>query len=126
MTTVVDTSAVLAVVFNEARGDAALPHMHKAYMSSVNLAEAISKLTERGASPELAWTELRRLKLTYVDFDAELARAAGDMRVATKHLGLSIGDCACLALGRAKNLPVLTTDGEMAEANVGVEVRLLR
>ena len=126
MTSVVDASAVLAVVLAEARGDAMLPHMHKAFMSSVNLAEAVSKLTERGATPEIAWSQLQRLKLNFVDLDIELARSAGEMRVATKPFGLSLGDRACLALGRVKGLPVITTDRDMARVEVGVEVKVFQ
>ena len=126
MPAVVDSSAVLAVIFNEPDSDAFLPLMHAGFISSVNLSEAVSKLSERGVSPDLAWAQLQDFRLNCVTFDSDQARSAGEMRASTRDLGLSLGDRACLALARQKGLPVLTTDRSMGEAKVGVEVQLLR
>ncbi len=41
-------------------------------------------------------------------------------------VGLSLGDRACLALGRRKALPVPTTDRAWQGLDVGVEIRVIR
>jgi len=61
-----------------------------------------------------------------VTFDAESAYAAAMLRDRTRQFGLSLGDRACLALGAARGLPVLTADRSWAELSIGVEVRLIR
>jgi PIN domain nuclease of toxin-antitoxin system len=61
-----------------------------------------------------------------VPFDEELARGAGALRPATKSLGLSLGDRACLALAQREGLPVLTADRAWAKLAVGVEVKVIR
>jgi ribonuclease VapC len=38
-----------------------------------------------------------------------------DLRARTKHLGLSLGDRACLAAARSRDLPVLTADRAWAK-----------
>jgi len=59
-------------------------------------------------------------------FDAGLAYLAGLLRPQTKGIGLSLGDRACLALGRHMRLPVLTADRAWAKLRVGVEIRVIR
>jgi PIN domain nuclease of toxin-antitoxin system len=44
------------------------------------------------------------------DFDRDVAVRAAALRAATKHLGLSLGDRACLATAQLRDLPVLTAD----------------
>jgi ribonuclease VapC len=51
-----------------------------------------------------------RYGIDVVSFDEGLARRAGALRPATKSLGLSLGDRACLALAQRVGLPVLTAD----------------
>jgi ribonuclease VapC len=48
------------------------------------------------------------------------------LRLLTKAIGLSLGDRACLALGRKLGLPVFTADQAWENVGVAVEVRLVR
>jgi len=56
----------------------------------------------------------------------EDAVTIGRLRPATRGLGLSLGDRACLALGLRLGLPALTADGAWAGVSVGVRVELIR
>ena len=49
---------------------------------------------------------------------------AGALREATRSSGLSLGDRACLALGLAEGVPVVTVDRKWADVSeaVGVEI----
>lgn len=46
--------------------------------------------------------------------------------MATKKLGLSLGDRACIALGRQLRRPVLTTDRNWRYLELEIEIRVIR
>jgi ribonuclease VapC len=97
-----------------------------ALVSAVNLSEVVARLAE-GGMPEVAiWQDLDRLGLEGVPFDVEQAYAAGLLRPLTRHLGLSLGDRACLSLAQQLGVPVFTTDGAWAALDLGIEVHLVR
>ena len=79
-------------------------------MSAVNLAEVVSKLSERGMPLEAVRSAVGGLGLQLEVFDEASAYAAGDLRRLTQAQGLSLGDRACLALGIRVRSRVLTTD----------------
>ena len=102
-----------------------------AAISVVNLAEVLSKLADAGKDPEQARSDLRAaqgdtgaLAVEHLSEDdcVELAR----LRPRTRELGLSLADRACLALATRLGVPVLTADRTWAEADVDVEVALIR
>ena len=125
---VFDNSAVLALIFNEPGADMAARLMgaDEAVISSVNQAEVLGKLHDNGLSPSDVAAIAQQLPLTVVPFTAEQARLAGDLRPSTRALGLSQGDCCCLAL--AKQLPdatVVTADRPWAGLT-GWNITLIR
>ena len=123
---VLDASALIAVAKRELGADAVLSVIHEAAVSTVNLAETISRLSDEGqGQPEIA-QKLAMYELDVVPFNEEQAWDAGLLRPLTRPFGLSLGDRACLALARSLRLPVLTGDRAWAELNIGVDVRLFR
>ena len=96
------------------------------FISTVNLTECQSKLVHLGALPGEAWEAVRDIVRESISFDDEQARIAGDLIRHTRPFGLSLGDRACLALGRALALPVLTTDRAWSSLQVGVTIHILR
>jgi PIN domain nuclease of toxin-antitoxin system len=62
--------------------------------------------------------------LEIAPFDVAQATDVARLRQPTRHLKLSLGDRACLALGRATGLPVLTTDRSWREAGKRLKVRV--
>ncbi len=127
MTThVADASAILAMLDREPghqRVAAALP---ATVMSTVNLAEIVTSLINKGIPAADARRTTESLEIETVPLDRELALAAGALREVTRSHGLSLGDRACLALGRHLALPVLTADRTWAELDVGIEIQLIR
>ena len=126
MTYVLDSSAVLAFILSERGAEAVGECLPGAAISSVNLAEVVSVLCDRGWDDDGVRRMLAHLALECVGFDQDQAERAGLLRRPTRHLGLSLGDRACLALAAALNLPALTADARMAEFSDGVSVRLVR
>jgi len=112
---VLDSSAVLALLFNEPGADAVESSLPGALLSTVNLAEVITKLSEKGLPADAARAAIEVLCVDIVDFDFDQACLTGEIRAITRAVGLSLGDRACLALSRLRNAPALTTDRAWAK-----------
>jgi PIN domain nuclease of toxin-antitoxin system len=124
--TVLDASALLAVIINEPGAEEVASLFPNAVISSVNLAEVHSKLVRKGVPKDEAWTAASALVHEVIDFDADQARIAGDLAGPTKSLGLSLGDRACLALGATLHAPVYTADRSWKQLKLGIDIRVLR
>ena len=102
-------------------------------ISSGNLAEALSKVAERGADPSEVARDLEMKGILGGLLEIEPvtpqdAITVAQMRPATKEHGLGLGDRICLALGRRLDLPVLTADRAWVELEevLSVKVRAFR
>jgi ribonuclease VapC len=123
---VLDASALLAGLQGEPGGHVVEESDAPLHLSSVNLAEVVAKLVERGGDEPWIRRQIGAVGPVLHPFDTELAYEVGLLRSATHRFGLSLGDRACLALARRLKLPVLTTDRLWAELSLGVDVRLIR
>lgn len=126
MKQVVDSSVVIAYLRDEPGGDILTSDDGPFLLSTVNLAEVLTKVVELGLSIDDVNLVLRRLPIVHVDHDRDDARRAAELRPATVSLGRSLGDRICLALGQRFGVPVLTADTEWAALDIGVDVRLIR
>lgn len=123
---VLDTSAILAIVNGEAGRELVVPVLLASKMSSVNFAEVITKLIEKGLSLDDARRQAEALIVTVIDFDQDQALQAGFLRKITTRRGLSLGDRACIALAMREKLPVMTADRVWTDLDLPVEVVLIR
>ncbi len=127
MTThIADASAILAMLDREPGHERVAAELPATVMSTVNLAEIVTSLINKGIPAADARRTTESLEIETVPLDRELALAAGALREVTRSHGLSLGDRACLALGRHLALPVLTADRTWAELDVGIEIQLIR
>jgi len=127
MTQVFDASAVLAAIFEEPGADRveALWAEGDNLLCAVNYAEVVAKLAERGMGDAEIATVIEGIPLDVIPFDRRSAHQAGLLRQATKALGLSLGDRACLALGMAREARVVTADRSWKRVK-GVDVEVVR
>lgn len=95
-------------------------------MSSVNIAEIVTKLALGHVSTEEVDEVLIQRPLIVVPFTERHAKVAGLLVTRTRHRGLSLGDRACLALGMELGLPIVTADRAWADLDLGVEIRVIR
>lgn len=127
-TRVVDASTAIAMVRNEPGAGLArtLLRDNGGVISAVNAAEVLGKLAEAGMPLDDAETALTTLGLEVEPFTAARVRGVAALRASTRHLGLSLGDRACLALAIERDAPVLTADRRWAELDLPVEVIITR
>lgn len=95
-------------------------------MAAVNAAEVYSKLIEWQLTPEEQVKFQTVLRDMVVPYDNDLALRTGALRTATKALGLSLGDRACLALAQRLQVPAVTADRAWAKLAIGVAVEVIR
>lgn len=95
-------------------------------MSVVNVSEVVERMLRNGQSSDQTLHEIRNLRFRLELFTLEQAASVAQLRPLTRHVGVSLGDRACLALARERQVPVITSDQRWAELNIGVEVRLIR
>lgn len=123
---VADASAVLAFAFREAGWETAMPLLRGSLISAVNAAEVTSRYIAEGGSMTSTRGMLDDLYVVVSPFDAEQAFHTGELHRQTRPYGLSMGDCACLALARGRNLPVVTADRAWRSLPLDLEVVLIR
>ena len=123
---VLDASALLAAMLGERGARTVTEHFADACISTVNLAEVVTKLAERGVPADVIAESLGDLDLDIRDFDPTQAMRTGILRQATKAKGLSLGDRACLALAAELKATALTTDVVWTELDLGIAVKLAR
>ena len=127
MTTLLDASALLASINEERGADTVDTALSDAAMSSVNVAEVASKLSEHGWSPKDIGPLFEQLQLSVIPFDLSTALRSGQLRQATKKLGLSLGDRACISTAMAHNMNVLTADKTWSKLEIsGLTIITLR
>lgn len=124
---VIDASALLALINAEPGADRVAQALESgALVSAVNLSEVLAKLADYGMPDHEAAEVVMSLELEVIAFDVAAASQAAWLRPATRPLGLSFGDRACLALAQTRHLPVLTADRPWARLDIGVPIELVR
>jgi PIN domain nuclease of toxin-antitoxin system len=129
---VLDASAFLAYLSNEPGADVVADAIADgASISTVNLAEVLSRVADRGRDPIdiiERWVDDGLLDgaITVEHFTIADAGEVARLRPTTRDAGLSLGDRACLALARRLDAPALTADTAWSQAEVTVELRQIR
>jgi len=123
---VLDASAVLALLHEEPGHEVVGEIMDGAAISTVNLAEIVAKMRDRGLEVDRLLAAIRESLVDVVAFDAAMAIEAGILAAAGRRAGISLGDACCIALAKALAAPVYTADRAWAALDLGVEVRLIR
>lgn len=130
--TVLDASAFLAYLRDEPGAEAVADAIGGGTaISTVNLAEVLSRVADRGSDPEQAERQLTERGLLAGAIAVEPLTTSDAVEIArlrplTREHGLSLGDRACLALARRLDAPVLTADSAWAKVKLPVRVRQIR
>jgi PIN domain nuclease of toxin-antitoxin system len=124
---VLDASAFLALMNEEKGHEIVASILEHSVISTVNMCEVIAELHDKLTMP---LDEAEGLLLTLVpeiiDFDLDQSVTAASLQLQTKEFGLSLGDRACLALGKKLNAPVYTADKIWSKVNLDIEIVVIR
>jgi len=123
---VLDASAVMASLNREPGYEQVDKIVGDACISSVNLAEVVTKLTSGGITPPVIEAMLAPLSLIVESFDTQRAMATGLLTAKTSKAGLSLGDRACLSLAAELGLQAFTSDKAWAKVDAGANVVVIR
>jgi ribonuclease VapC len=128
---VLDASAVLAFFSHEPGSEVVDERLVVgAAISSVNWAEVLSTLADKGLPPREAIRDATESglfeRLRVYSFQAVDAAAAADLRTPARSAGLSLADRACIALAARLGVPAVTADRDWARVRLPVEIELVR
>jgi PIN domain nuclease of toxin-antitoxin system len=125
-TIVFDSSILIAILKQESGFELAEKSLNEALISTVNLAEVATYLARNSVPADTIREALATFPIQVVPFEENHALIAGCLYVSCRHLGLSLGDRACLALAKSKKLPVLTADKAWSNLDIGISIQTLR
>jgi ribonuclease VapC len=117
---VLDASAILAVLNNEPGVEKVTSLLPEASVSAVNVAEVLAKLISKGMPAPVALEAFRALRVRVVPFEVE--DAARTLSFVARNI--SLGDRAFLATAARVGVPAVTADRKLADSNFPVPVRI--
>lgn len=123
---VLDASALLALLNEEPGAENVRPLMPHDVISAANFCETIQRLRRGGMPLEEVTAALTPLVSQPMPFDHSLAYVTASVYERTRAVGLSFGDCACLALALTRNAPAVTAEREWVNVEVGVKIIKIR
>lgn len=123
---VLDASALMAVIRREPGNEYVEARMDGALMSAVNASEAIMRSVEKGFSEDLVMLLIANQQVELVPFDTGLAVDTARLRPATRQIGLSFSDRACIATAISRKAIIVTADRIWATLDLPCPVELIR
>lgn len=120
-----DASALLAFLFKAPGHEAVAEVLDGALVSTVSLAEVLSRFARDGHDPVAVVERLAAAGLQYVGFNPEAAIRTAALAPLVRSHGLSMGDRACLALAAARGLPALTANHAWGDLGLDIDIQFI-
>lgn len=121
-----DASALLAFLHQEAGAEQVQAILEKAIMSAVNWSEVYKKAIEQQIETEGLRADVEALGVKIIPFTPQQAEQAARLWRPTKSMGLSLGDRACLAVALEKTAIALTADRVWSQLELDIQIELIR
>lgn len=126
MTHVLDASALLAFLHGEPGAHRVESVLDGALVSTVNWSEVFQKSLSRQADVNGIREDFEEIGVMLEPFTSEQAEIAAQLWIRTRRYGLSLADCACLALALERNASVLTADRTWGQIDLDLSIETLR
>jgi len=123
---VLDASALICLARREPGWEKVAAFGLACDVSAVNLVEVAYRFSSRGMPLDSIEPFVRPMVGQVVPFDDRQALLAAAIHASTREHGLSLADCACLALGMARKALVVTADREWALLKLDVKIIQIR
>ncbi|PIO41883.1 PIN domain-containing protein [Phyllobacterium zundukense] len=123
---ILDSSVLMAILLGELGQERASALAEGGLMSSVNLAEVMTKCIEFAFSEDVALSYFHASNITVLDFNHTLAVAAGELQRKAPRGVLSLGDRACIATALHHQGTAVTADRIWSTLDLGCPVELIR
>jgi ribonuclease VapC len=121
-----DASALIALLFREKGQERVAAIIDDSCISTVNLAEVFGRFVRNGHDAAEALRLTGALPIEIVPFTAADAALTASLLPATRQLGLSLGDRACLALAISRRIGAITADHPWLEVDFPIEIICIR
>lgn len=112
-----DASALLTVLLGEPGQERVLEILDRSFIHSINVAEVIARLIRSGVPPKAAEGAIAELQLETEDAFVDAA-ACGELLGTRRDLGLSLGDCVCLATAARSGAIAVTADRAWSQVSL--------
>jgi PIN domain nuclease of toxin-antitoxin system len=123
---VLDSTAVLAYLFDEPGAAMVERLATRAAMTGIAYAEVADRLVRAGMPAPEAARELDALGLDVAPFDRALAADAAALQPLMRYFKLSLGARATLALAKRLAVPAYTADATWTLPKIDVDIRVIR
>lgn len=123
---VLDASAMLALLHSEPGHEVVEEILDRAAISTVNWSEVCQRWLAHDVDVVDLRADIEALGAEIVPFTADDAEQAAALWSSTRHLGLSLGDRACLGLARRLERPAVTADRVWLDVDVDIEIHPIR
>ena len=124
---ILDASALLALLQQESGASVVEPLLKNAIMSTVNVAETLITLQKIDILPEEAIALITDIIPEIVIFDLVQAQMVAELHNKVLFKGLSLGDKACIVLGKKLKIPIYTADKIWSELKLqDVKINIIR
>jgi PIN domain nuclease of toxin-antitoxin system len=121
-----DASALLVFLLRERGHERVGQLLSEACMSTVNFSEVLGRFARAGHHVARIAEKLLETPIELVEFSTRQAVIAAALVPATQAEGLSLGDRACLALARERQIRAVTADRAWCRLDAGVDIETIR
>ena len=123
---IIDSSALLAALYNENSTFNFEEYLPYSIIHVVNLSEVIAVLLRDGMEESIARKVVLNNISDVMNSSVDEAALAANIRVGNKEYGISTGDSFCLAAAKMHKHPVITADRAWSKLDIGLDIIYIR
>ena len=123
---VIDSSALLAIIYDEGENKEVQKHFDHSYMSVINATECLIVLNRNGMPMDVAQNLLESIISKFIPTEYNNILLIAEIKNSNVDIELSLGDCTCIALGNKLGLQIVTADKVWLKVKCKSNIRCIR